>query len=197
MAENRFTRIKGTKDFLVLAVVCAFLCVWAISDAWFPTKKILKKHPQTFAVTSNIPGVVQSVPVSVGHKIEGVEILVHLAPSRYQKAVDDADAAWQAAKEAGAPDVAAKLAALYKAKETVLACAIRNTDFTLTTTHGEDVLHGKVLEIMAEPAMSIDAGEVLMIVEPKDTFYTFNKTLAILTFIGTFVGLFFHRVASK
>lgn len=197
MAKNRFTKIKGTKDFLVLAVVCAFLCAWSIRDAWFPTKKILKKHPLEFAVTSNVPGVVQSIPVKIGHQIEGMEILVQLAPSRYQKTVDEADAAWQAAKEAGDPDAGAKLSAVYKARENLLACAIRNTDFKLTTTHGEDVLRGKVFKILVKPAASVDVGDVLMVVEPKDTFYIFNKTLAMLTFFGTFVGLFFHRVASK
>ncbi|MBI9020041.1 MAG: hypothetical protein JEZ10_02135 [Verrucomicrobia bacterium] len=46
MAKGRFS-IKGTKDFLVMAVACGFLCLWSIRDAWFPTKKILEKHPQS------------------------------------------------------------------------------------------------------------------------------------------------------
>jgi hypothetical protein len=197
MAKHRFTKIKGTKDFLVVAVVCVFLCLWSIRDAWFPTQKILKKHPQTYSVTSKISGVVQSVPVKADQKIGGMVVLVELAPSSYQKAVTAAEEAYKAAKESGAPDKTQKLTALHKAKASLLACTIRNTDFTLETTHGEEALKGQVLEILARPATQVDVGDVLMTVQPHDTFYIFNKTLATLTFFGTFIALFFHRVASK
>jgi hypothetical protein len=197
MAQNRFTKIKGTKDFLVVAVVCVFLCLWSIRDAWFPTQSILKKHPLTYSVVSKTSGVVQSVPVHPGQKIGGSMVLVELAVSSHQRAVDEAEAAYTAAKESEAPDKSEKLAALHKAKEALLACKIRNTDFTLETTHGEEALNGKVLEIFARPAVPIEAGEVLMTVEPHDTFYIFNKTLAVLTFLGAGIALFFHRIASK
>ncbi len=197
MAQNRFTKIKGTKDFLVVAVVCVFLCLWSIRDAWFPTQSILKKHPLTYPVVSKTSGVVQSVPVQVGQKINGSMVLVELATSSHQRAVDEAEAAYAAAKESEAPDKSEKLAVLHRAKEALLACRIRNTDFTLETTHGEEALNGKVLEIFARPATPIEAGEVLMTVEPHDTFYIFNKTLAVLTFLGAGIALFFHRIASK
>ena len=197
MAKNRFNKIKGTKDFLVLTVVFTFLCLWAIRDAWFPTEKTLKKHPLTFAVTSNIPGVVQSVPVEPGQKIEGTMVLVQLAPSSYQKAVDVAEEAYKKAKESGAPGLSKTLISLHKAKERRMDCTIRNTDFTLTTTYGEELLHGKVLEVFAEPALSIEAGETLLKVQPKDTFYVFNQTLAVISFIVALAGLCFHRMASK
>ncbi len=197
MAQNRFTKIKGTKDFLVVTVVCVFLCLWSIRDAWFPTKKILEKHPQTYSVTTKVAGVVQSVHVEPGQKIGGSMVLVDLAPSGYQRAVEEAEAAYTAAKEADAADKSARLSVLHKAKEALLACRIRNTDFTLETTHGEDSLDGQVLEVFATPATQVEAGEVLLTVEPHDTFYIFNKTLAVLAFFGAFVALFFHRIASK
>jgi multidrug resistance efflux pump len=197
MSRSRYTKIKGTKDFLVAAVVCAFLCVWSIRDAWFPTPKILKKHPLIYEVSTPLSGVVQSVPLQVGNKISGSTVLVRLYEHTYQQEADAAEAAFNAARDNGDPDVEQKLVAMHKAKEKVVKCTIRNTDFTLNTSHGEDALYGQVLDVAVSEGQPVDAGQVLMTVRPKDAFYAFNRTLAVLSLIGAVVSLFFHRVASR
>jgi multidrug resistance efflux pump len=195
MARSRFN-IKGTKDFLVAAVFCGFLCLWSIRDAWFPTEKVLEKHPQQIAVSMDVSGVVKTVPVEPGDEIAGSMILATLSDHSYKEAVEKAEAAFEQAKEEQAADVEEKLDGLLEARENLQACVLRNTDRTHTTSHGEEALRGTVLEIAAPPATYVEAGDPVLYVKPVDTFYAFNKTLAILTFIGTIAALIFHRIAS-
>lgn len=196
MARSRFN-IKGTKDFLVAAVFCGFLCLWSIRDAWFPTEKVLEKHPQRIPVSMDVSGVVKTVPVEPGQEISTPEVLVTLNDTSYREALAEAEAAFEKAKETQADDVEQKLEAVLEARKNLEACVLRNTDRTHTTSHGEEALRGTVLEIVAPPATYVEAGEPVLYMQPVDTFYAFNKTLAVLTFIGTIAALIFHRIASK
>jgi len=198
MATDRFKKIKGTKDFLVAAVACFCIFIWAVVDGWFPPQSVLKKHPLEFAVTSSIPGVVQSIPVQVGDEVKGPVPLLVLASKSFEASVDEAEEAYKAAVETkDQEEIKAKLDLLVEAREKLSAATIRASDFTLETTHGEDPLHGKVLSIQAKPATVVEAGETVMLIRPADTFYIFNQTLAVLMLIGTIVSLIFHRIASK
>ncbi len=198
MARRRFS-IKGTKDFLVLAVFCAALCVWSIRDAWFPTKKILKKHPREIAVAFTVPGVVERVAVSEGYEITGKTLLAKLYDESYRVKVLKAEAAVKAAKSEESPDLEAKMTELQQAHADMNACTLENTDPSLmrTTSHGEEPLRGRVLRVLVGPATKVEAGEPVLVVKPVDTFYMFNKTLAVLTFLGLLVALFFHWIASR
>jgi multidrug resistance efflux pump len=196
MAKGRFN-VKGTKDFLVMAVACAFLCLWSIRDAWFPSKKVLEKHPQSVEVAMKVSGVIKSIPLLPGHEITGSVVLAEVYDESHRKALAAAEAAFEAAKEARAADVEEKLDAMLAAREELNACTLRNTDLTQKTSHGEDALRGKVIEHLVQPATYVEAGDPILLVEPTDTFYAFNKTLALLTFMGALVALFFHRIASR
>jgi len=199
MAKNqRFKKIKGTKDFLVAAVACGFICLWAIRDAWFPTEKILARHPLEFTVTNRVPGVVKSVSVEVGDEVKGAMPLVVLNSQPFQEAVAEAEEAYKAAVETKDEEqIRAKLDLLVQAKKNLKATTVRAGDYILETTHGDDPLHGTVLEIPVEPASYVDTGEPVMIIRPADTFYIFNQTLAVLTFFGMIAALIFHRIASR
>ena len=197
MVKGRFN-IRGTKDFLVAAVVCGFLCAWAIRDAWFPTEKILKKHPRETAVAFEVPGVVKDIPVHVGSDVLGEAVLAVLYDDSYQEKLDVARAAFEKAKEDGDSDVIEKTqAALIDAREDVAKCTLRNTDITVKTSHGEDSLKGVVLKVLATPSTPVEAGQPVLMIKPSDTFYIFNKTLTILSFFGMIVFLIFHWIASK
>lgn len=197
MAKSRFDRVKGTKDFLVAAVACIFLCLWAIRDAWFPSEKILEKHPQEFPVTVAVSGVVKNVPVEVGDDVSGEAPLLTLQTRSLEKAVEAAKQAYRDAKGSEERVLKEKLDALVQARENLRAATVSCRDFTLHTTHGDNPLQGKVLRILAEPATRVEAGDAVMVVKPKDTFYIFNKTLSVIGFVLSIVFLFFHRVASK
>jgi hypothetical protein len=196
MAKGRFN-IKGTKDFIVAAVFCAFLCIWSIRDAWFPTEKVLKKHPREIAVSFKVPGVVKHVAVQPGDEVKGKVVLASLYDDAYHAKVTEAEAAFDAAKVSKDSAVEQKLAVLMKAREDFDNCTVENTDVTWMTTHGEEALRGVVVRIVATPATQLEAGAPVLTIAPVDTFYVFNKTLAILTFIGMIVSLIFHRIASR
>lgn len=199
MATNkRLKKIKGTKDFMVAAVACGFVCLWAIRDAWFPTEKILKKHPLEFAITNTVPGVINSIPVEVGDEVSGDRPLMIFGSQHYETAVATAKEAYREAVETkNKQQIKSTLDVLSQAEEDLKSTIIRCSDFVLETTHGEESIKGKVLEILVEPATHIGAGETVMLVQPTDTFYIFNQSLAVLTFFGMIAALFFHRIASK
>lgn len=197
MAKGRFN-IKGTKDFLVMAVFCGFLCLWSIRDAWFPTKKVLEKHPQRVEVAMKVSGVIKSLPLPPGHEITGEMVLAEIYDEAYRKAAEEAELAFNVAKETLDEEIVEeKLNELLVARDNLKACVLKNTDLTQKTSHGEDVLRGEVLEHLVEVATHVDAGTPVLAVRPQDTFYAFNKTLALLTFAGLIVALFFHRVANR
>lgn len=196
MGKKRFN-IKGTKDFLVVAVFCGFLCAWSIRDAWFPTEKILKKHPREIEVSFTIPGVLKEIPVRVGQEVAGKIVLARLYDESHQAKVAEAGADFEAAKAAKDSSIQEKLDELMKAREDLGACTVETTDVVWTTTHGEETLRGTVVRILAEPATEIKAGEPVLTVKPVDSFYAFNKTLSVLSFIGMIVALIFDRIASR
>lgn len=197
MAKGRFSQVKGTKDFIVAAVFCGFLCVWSIRDAWFPTEKVLKKHPQEIAVPFKVSGVVKDILVKPGDEITGNSVVASLYDEGYRAKVAEAEAAFEAAKTAKDPAVEEKLSVLQKARADLDACNAKNTDVIWTTTHGEEVLRGVVTRILVEPSTRIEAGVPVLMVKPVDTFYLFNKTLALLTFLGMIVALVFHGISSR
>lgn len=196
MAKSRFN-IKGTKDFLVAAVFCGFLCVWAVRDGWFPTQKILKKHPLELPVAFTVHGVVKDIPVRIGQEFAGKVVLASIHDEVYRKRVAEAEALFEAARAVKAPDLEAKQADLIKARTDLEACVIYNTDIILHGSHGEEALRGVVLGIVAPPATAVEAGDPVLLVKPHDTFYIFNKTLALLSFLGTITALVFHWIASR
>ncbi len=195
MAKGRFN-IKGTRDFLVMAVACGFLCLWSIRDAWFPTKKVLEKHPQSVSVAMKVPGVIKSLPLKPGEEIQGESVLASIYDDSYRKAVAAAEAEFATAKEKreGIEEALEKVLA---ARADLKACTLKNTDITQSTSHGEDALRGVILEHLVERSAPVEAGEAVLLVEPHDTFYMFNKTLAVLAFFGLVVALAFHRIASR
>jgi hypothetical protein len=196
MAKSRFN-IHGTKDFLVAAVFCGFLCLWSIRDAWFPSQNVQKKHPREVAVTFKVSGVLKEIPVKVGQAVGGKMVLASLYEETHHSVVAEAEAAFDVAREAKSPDVDHKLDVLMAARADLEACTVRTSDILVPTAHGEDTLRGTVVRMVAEPATEIQAGAPVLMVAPVDSFYAFNKTLAVLSFIGMMVALVFHRIASK
>jgi multidrug resistance efflux pump len=195
MAKGRYS-IKGTKDFLVAAVFCGFLCVWSIRDAWFPTEKVMKKHPHEIQVAFKVPGVLKEIAVQPGDEVNGKMLLASLYDDSYRAKVETDEAAFEKARDAKDPFAEEKMDELRKARADVAACTLYNTDITWMSAHGEESLRGVVSQILAETATHIDVGTPVMTIKPTDSFYAFNKTLAVLSFVGMIAALIFHRIAS-
>ncbi len=197
MSKKRY-KIKGTKDFLILAVFCGFICIWSIRDAWFPTKKILKKHPLEIPVAFNVSGVVKSIPVSVGDKIDGKVILASIYDTNYREKVTKVEIELEAAKKENTPTAKETLNVLLQARTDLDACTLQNTDIIWTNSHGEaGALQGEISRILVEPATRVEANEPILMINPHDSFYLFNQSLAIFSFIGVIISLIFHWLASK
>lgn len=196
MAKGRYN-IKGIKDFLIAAVFCGFLCLWSIRDAFFPSAATLKKHPHEIPVAFQVHGIVKEVFVTPGDSIQAKTLLASLYDDHHRAKVTEAEAAFEAAKVAKDPDVEEKLNLLLDARKELDACKVYNTDVIWKSTHGEEPLFGEVTRVLASPSTELQAGDPVMMMRPKDSFYAFNKTLAVLTFIGMIAALFAHRVASR
>ena len=196
MAKSRFN-IKGTKDFLVAAVFCGFLCVWAVRDAWFPTQKILKKYPLEVPVSFSVSGVVKEIAVRPGEEFAGKRVLATLQEDHYRSRVEAAEALFDAARANRSSDTETLLADLMQARSELEACTIYNTDIMLHGSHGDEPLRGVVLAIKAPPATAVEAGDPVLTVKPHNTFYMFNKTLSVLSLIGMVAALIFHGIASR
>src|SRR6056300_1555905 len=69
MPVKRKYNTKGTKDFIVLAGIFFFLCLWAIKDAWYPSPKVLKDHPRRVEVAFPVDGTIKEFNVVVGDSI--------------------------------------------------------------------------------------------------------------------------------
>ncbi len=197
MAKNRFNRIKGTKDFLVAAVACAFFCLWFLRDGWFPPQRVLKDHPLQMPISMKVSGVVKSLPVSPGVDFVGDVVLAELYDKTYRKVVEEAEAAFENAKRTKSADLQEKLDAMLVARANVKACVVKSSDFTQKTSHGEDKLQGRVLEHLVKVSDPVSASQPVLLIQPKDTYYIFNKSACFLSFIGVVVALAFHRIASR
>lgn len=196
MAKGRFN-IQGTKDFLVAAVFCGFLCLWSIRDAWFPTEKVMAKHPHDIPVAFKVSGVLKEIKLNPGDEIAGKTVLATLYDETYRAKVAEAEAAFTAAKDAKDPSAEEKLDALTKARTDLSSCTLENTDIIWKSTHGDEPLRGVVDRILVTTATHVEAGTPVMTVNPNDSFYMFNKTLAVLSFVGMIAFLIFHRIASR
>ncbi|MDZ8120068.1 hypothetical protein [Pontiella agarivorans] len=93
MPAKRKYNVKGTNDFIVLAAIFFFLCLWAIKDAWFPSEKVLRKHPREMMATFEEDGTVEDVLVEVGDSVAEDQVIARLRSDRiaaeYEKAKID------------------------------------------------------------------------------------------------------------
>ena len=69
MPRKRNYTVKGTNDFLVLALIFFFLGIWAVKDGWYPSEKVQKKHPRELKVSASEAGVVKEIKVEVGETV--------------------------------------------------------------------------------------------------------------------------------
>lgn len=68
MARRRYD-LEGSNDFLIAAVVLFGLGLWAIKDGWFPSERVLERHPRELHVRAPGTGVVAEVRVIAGQTV--------------------------------------------------------------------------------------------------------------------------------
>jgi multidrug resistance efflux pump len=213
MPAKRKYNQKGTKDFLVLACIFFFLCLWAVKDAWYPSPKVLEKHPLEVSVSFSIPGTVGQVYVQEGDSVGEEQVLAALRRVKIQERFDTAKKEFSAAKKKhamrelavqngyknGASDdgLSAFKAGLVEAQAEMDAALVAVTveREKLDSTELISGTKGKVTEVMISTHSRVDVDDIVMKIDPKDHFYLFNKSLAIFSFISFWVFLGIHILA--
>jgi len=213
MPAKRRYNIKGTNDFLVLAGIFFFLCLWAIKDAWYPSDKVLKKHPLEVTAAFEAAGSVDNVLVKEGDAISEKQVLATLRRDRMVPEFEAAKAeytdtkkhfarmelAYHNAVKNGATDggVAERKESMETAQAKMEEALAKVTELRAAMDAAELVAgsKGKVKEVKIHPHKMVEAGEAAIVIDPKDHFYLFNKSLAIFSFFAFWIFLAIHILA--
>jgi multidrug resistance efflux pump len=213
MPAKRKYNIKGTNDFLVLAGIFFFLCLWAIKDAWYPADKVLKKHPREVAVAFKVAGAVARVNVAEGDSVSEKTLLASLRrdhiESDFEQAKDDytsaknqhsrMEVAHKNAVKNGATDagVAERKESMARAQASMDEALAKVTELrkAMDSTELLSPSRGKVKQIVVQAHSMVEAGDTALVLDPKDHFYLFNKSLAIFSFFAFWIFLAIHILA--
>ncbi|MCF7848787.1 MAG: hypothetical protein K9M45_08060 [Kiritimatiellales bacterium] len=211
MPLDRKYKVKGTKDFLVIAGIFFFLCLWSVKDAWYPSPKVMKKHPLAIEASFAVAGSLAQILVQEGDQIGEKQILAELRKtvqeSEFEKAKEQYsevkaeyqqvdDAIRKAVKDKQSGQVA-ELKARREKLNAVMEAALENANAARATVAAMDLKSpskGVVKKIIHKNFTQVDAGEAVLIIDPQDHFYLFNKSLAILSFILFWVFISVHIV---
>ncbi len=213
MPAKRRYNVKGTNDFIVLAAIFFFLCLWAVKDAWYPSEKVLKKHPLEVTASFETDGAVDKILADEGDAVGEQQVIATLRDDRltvsYEKAKDSytekkkkfamMDLARKNAENNGVSEegyaeiiqsVQESKAAMDEALKTVTELKMQ-----LDASVLKSPAKGKVKEILAGTHTMVKAGDPVVVIDPKDHFYLFNKSLAIFSFFAFWVFLALHILA--
>lgn len=208
MPPKRKYNIKGTKDFLILGIVLTVLCIWAVADGWYPTNKVLKKHPRQLPIRFQSDGLVTEVNVEEGDPVHTGMVLVSQAQKTARKALEDAEEAYKTARESGTETkLAAAAAEIKKLRREVEKYDLKaEKRYTIKMADGEWVvepadpddrsayeLKSAIVEQLATRANRyVKKGDLALVLHPKDSFYNFNKSLALFSGLGALLFFFLH-----
>ena len=213
MANRRKYNIKGSKDFIVLAGIFFFLCLWSIKDAWYTSPKKLKEHPHEVMASFETSGSIGHLHLKQGDPVNENQLIAELRSVKKKEEFAAAKEAYKAAKQRHAlADEAlrnavknggdsSRLAELSKERDDAKAAmdaALAEVDAARDRIDACRLLSpskGVVKEVRVAVYDQVEAGEPVMVIDPKDHFYLFNKSLAIFSFIAFWVFLGIHILA--
>jgi hypothetical protein len=219
--KKKYAKVKGTKDFLILTILCAVLGIWAVRDGWFPSNKTLKKHPHALTLGFDAGGVVLHVEVREGEAVgEGV-VLAKLATGTLDQKLKALEVDYAIARDSGKEQLAAEAhAEILTLRDQILASTLkiakgymieldenRVPQIVGAVWDENDPNYKKcyllkeksmvIQEVLIKSGRRIDSGEPAIVVNTKDHFYPFNKVLALVSGIGMAVFGILHILASK
>jgi multidrug resistance efflux pump len=210
---KRTYNIKGTKDFLVLSLIFFFLCLWAVKDAWYPSPKVVEKHPMEVAVSFEASGTLGKLYVAAGDSIGENQLLAELGRSKIKMEFDVAKKSYtdtknkhtlmqialQNAEKNGATDegIAEIKEGVVQSKVTMdeALAEVGQIRSVLDASELRASMKGEVKKLLKATHSQVTAGETVLIINPQDHFYLFNKSLAIISFIAFWVFLGLHILA--
>ncbi len=206
MPAKRTYNVRVAKDFIVLAGIFFFLCLWAVKDAWYPSDKVLTKHPRMVEASFETAGTVGSVRVSVGDSVGEDQILAVLLNTKKEVEFNAAKKEYTAAKKQytllqesvhnaeNSADLAELQRSVAEAK-IVKDSALKKVGKIRAAIDSSELLSpakGVITEARMAPHSQAKAGQAAFVIDPQDHFYLFNKSLAIFSFLAFWVFLGLH-----
>lgn len=210
MPTKRQYKIKGTKDFLALAGIFFFLFLWAVKDAWFPSAKVLKKHPREVPVAFKTAGTVEKIHVRAGDSIAKNLVLADLRSDRIEEQFKVAKETYNSAKKKhsmleeasrksplnetpddAVPEINESIILAKDAMDAALD-KVEELRLSLAATELRSTNKGAIKNVLITPHTVVEAGQAAFIIEPADHFYLFNKSLAVVSLIAFAIFLTIH-----
>lgn len=194
MPAKRTYNVRTSKDFLVLAGVFFFLCLWAVKDGWYPSEKVLKKHPRKVEASFLIDGSIKDFAVKVGDSVlppkdgRKPSLLASLNDTKLQLELESKTADYVALQH-GQPEKKA----LGKELKGLRA---QLEQYQLFCPKLGNEKNGKVSKLLVSQYDTVKAGQPVLEIEPNKQFYIFNKSLTILSFIAMWIFLALHFLAT-
>ncbi len=203
---RKYKNVKGTNDFLVASIALLLLCLWAVRDGWFPTQSILEKHPQTSQTIFESPGRVEEIMREVGSAVSSNTPVVRMST----RELEDNQNQYESRLEELEREISRSEAGIISVDDEDEREAIRSRIAELEASSRElrrqiagvrqDIMRnmlrpeysGTVSEIMVSPGQQVDEGDTAFSIDVKGYFYTFNKSLAIGSLIGSIICAILH-----
>lgn len=213
MPVKRKYNVKRTNDYLVLAAMFFFLCLWSVKDAWFPSPKVLKNHPAEIEVPFTVAGSVEKVFVSVGDTVGDKNRLAKLRTDRIRLEYEEVKTTYTEAKKkftrmelatkkatntgVSAEEIAELTHRQDLAKGAMDNALVRVTEIRVAIDAADLISpsKGMIKEVTISAHSMVEAGEVVITIDPKDHFYLFNKSLAMFSCLLFWVFLAIHILA--
>jgi multidrug resistance efflux pump len=184
-----------------LAGVFFFLCLWSVRDAWYTSDKTLKKHPHTVAASFETSGTVEKVYVKVGDTISKGQLLAELNLTKKRADFETAKEKYTTAKKAheklqDMKPVIKKDVALAKETMDTALKEVEDIQASMQATKLHAPSKGEIITLSATTHSVVTPEEPALVINPKDHFYLFNKSLAIFSFFAFWLFLALHFFAS-
>ena len=213
MSAKRKYNIKGSRDFIVLAGIFFFICLWAVKDAWYPSDKVVEKHPLVLLASFDTGGLVDQLLVEEGDSVVETQVLAKLRTVKMNEEFDEAkkgyitaknkhtlmDEALRNAEKNGVDsDGIVELKQNQMDAQSAMATALEQVNSIRARIDAADLLatgKGVVTDVQVLLYDQVEAGETVFVIDPKDHFYLFNKSLAIFSFFAFWVFLGVHIFA--
>ncbi len=213
MSAKRKYNIKGSRDFIVLAGIFFFICLWAVKDAWYPSDKVVEKHPLVLLASFDTGGLVDQLLVEEGDSVVETQVLAKLRTVKMNEEFDEAkkgyitaknkhtlmdEALRNAEKNGVGSDGIVELKQNQMDAQSAMATALEQVNSIRARIDAADLLatgKGVVTDVQVLLYDQVEAGETVFVIDPKDHFYLFNKSLAIFSFFAFWVFLGVHIFA--
>jgi len=175
-------KVEGTKDFLYWAIGLILLGLWAVRDGWFPPPSVLERHPRSVPVAFPNEGVVAELQVREG---DPVRPAMPLAMQIGRKELESRRA--ELTERLKTSDVAAE-----SPERAALSEEIARLTREIEARELRAPTSGVVRAVLIRENEIARAKQPVIEIDPQDHFYAFNKSLAVVCFLGAIVCLIIH-----